>query len=128
MEIELSDAEKNAVTIFLLVESLPRPQIPQDALTTSNFAVNVLANKRRRVESDRFRLTLHVSATSNICKLLFSNARLILNHFRACMGPVSFEMLLHFLKYNYRFWSNPMIIDVMILAETDPDLDYVASR
>ena len=126
MEIKLSDAERNAVKIFLLEESLPQPQIPQDALTSSNFADNVLANKRRRVESNRYRSTLHFSATSNICERLFSNARLIMNHLRACMDPDSCEMLL-FLKYNYRFWSNPMIIDV-ILAENDPDLDDVASR
>jgi hypothetical protein len=42
------------------------------------------------------------------------------------IAVTSCETLL-FLKYNYRFWSNPMIIDV-ILAENDPDLDYVASR
>jgi hypothetical protein len=39
------------------------------------------------------------------------------------MDPESCEMLL-FLKYNYRFWANPMIIDAVI-AKSDPDLDDV---
>ena len=42
------------------------------------------------------------------------------------MDPESCEMLL-FLKYNYRFWSNPMIIDAVI-AENDPDLNNVPQR
>jgi hypothetical protein len=120
LESELSQAERNAVRIFLCKDA---PPLHETAVQSKDFADIFLANKRCRVEASRYRSTLHVSATSNICERLFSNARLIINHLRASMHPASCDMLL-FLKFNSRFWtSNPMIIDAVI-AENDSDLDY----
>jgi hypothetical protein len=119
LESKLSQAERNAVKIVLREDA---PPLHETAVQSKDFADIFLANKRCRVEASRYRSTLHVSATSNICERLFSNARLIMNHLCASMDPASCDMLL-FLKFNSRFWTNPMIIDAVI-AENDSDLDY----
>ena len=99
LESELSVAERNAVKIFLREDA---PSLPETAVVSNDFSDTFLASKRRRVETSRYRFTLHVSATSNICERLLSNARLIMTHLRASMDPASCDMLL-FLKFNFRF-------------------------
>ena len=38
--------------------------------------------KRRRIAASKYHCTEHVTSTSNVCQLLFSAARLIMNHLR----------------------------------------------
>ncbi len=58
--------------------------------------------KRRHIAASEYRCTEHVTSTSNVCQLLFSAARLIMNHLRGHIDPDSCEILL-FLKINSRF-------------------------
>jgi hypothetical protein len=64
LDSELSQAGRNAVKIFLREDAL---RLHETAVESNDIADKFLANKRRRVEASRYRSTLHVSATSNIC-------------------------------------------------------------
>jgi hypothetical protein len=55
--------------------------------------------KRRRIVSDNYPSTIHLSPTSNSCERLFSAARLIMSYLRSGMDSDSCGMLL-FLKSN----------------------------
>ena len=72
--------------------------------------------KRRRIVSDNYPSTIHVSPTSNSCERLFSAARLIMSYLRSGMDCDSCGMLL-FLKTNCRFWENPKLLDEIMLEE-----------
>jgi hypothetical protein len=79
---------------------------------SSNFASESIFSDSKRIKGmqSKYRSTLHVAATSNLCERLFSAARLIMNHLRCNMDPEACELLL-FLKFNRRLWDNPRIID-----------------
>ena len=119
LEFELTERERQSVEMFLRADAEP---LPDSVVSKTNFADDLL-NKRRRLESSRsrYRSTMHVSATSNVCERLFSNARIIMTHLRSSMDPRTCEMLL-FLKYNWSIWSNPRIIDE-ICNQCDADLE-----
>ena len=108
----LTPSEKDAVRKYLKSED---PEAVTAPAEVSSFAVDALTTdlKRRRCEKSKYRSTLHVSATLNVCERLFSAARLILNHLRSNMDPASCELLL-FLKFNRQFWDNPRIFDEVL--------------
>ena len=122
----LTPSEKDAVRKYLKSED---PEAVTAPAEVSSFAVDALTTdlKRRRGEKSKYRSTLHVSATSNVCERLFSAARLILNHLRCNMDPASCELLL-FLKFNRQFWDNPRIFDEVLAdlrASGDADANDV---
>ncbi len=62
--------------------------MPDLVVSRTNFADDLL-NKRSRLESSRsrYRSTIYVSASSNVCERLFSNARIKMTHLRSSMYP-----------------------------------------
>ena len=110
-ESDLSTVEADSVNIFLKLNS-ENDEADRD-LSFAQRHLNEEA-KRRRIVSDTYRSTIHVSPTSNSCERLFSAARLIMSYLRSGMDCDSCGMLL-FLKTNSRFWENPKLLDEIML-------------
>ena len=69
------------------------------------------ARKKQKVYTTRYKSTLHVSPTSNICERAFSRAKLIMTAQRRCMDPSTLDGLL-FLRYNKDLWA---VADIAII-------------
>ena len=69
------------------------------------------ARKKQKLYISRYKNTLHVSPTSNICERAFSRAKLIMTAQRRCMDPSTLDGLL-FLRYNKDLWA---VADIAII-------------
>jgi hypothetical protein len=117
-ESELNPQEKAAVKIFLVEETGTEPPEVVDEDDDAGYAERILnaaeVNKRARVSKSKYRSTLHVSSTSNLCERLFSVAKLIMSPLRKHMDPDHVQCLL-FLKANKNFWLGmPQIIQEIL--------------
>ena len=112
-EETMSTAEKAACRIFLKIEE-PVVVAQQDDV---GYAESILSEahriKRSRTSSSRYRSTLHVASTSNICERLFSQAKLIMSALRKSMKPDTLNMLL-LLKANRSMWPDARTIQTII--------------
>jgi hypothetical protein len=126
-ESELTPREKTAVKIFLNQNSAAAVESQEDneADDDEGYATRILneaeVNKRARIEKSKYRGTLHVASTSNMCERLFSLAKLIMSHLRKSMDPDHLEWLL-FLKANKQFWVDmPQIIQEILDESPEED-------
>ena len=111
-ESQLNTQENDAVKIFLFDKETPEVDDEVDA--DAGYAEQILnaaeLNKRARVDKSKYRSTLNVSSTSNMCERFFSAAKLIMSALRKHMDPDHLEKFL-FLKANKSLWIGmPQII------------------
>jgi hypothetical protein len=123
-ELNLTQAEKNAVKIFLkpVAASFTPPANGDAEQPATAYAASVLL-KRKRIEQDKesaYRETKHVVSTSNICECLFSRAKLLFSPLRKRMKASTLETLL-FLNANQNLWPDASIIQKIIDTPNDDD-------
>ena len=129
-ESKLTADERHSVAHFLLTE---QPHEDRGSITSddegeeeeTSYAVSLIeeddekVRKKQKVIASRYKSTLHVSPTSNICERAFSRAKLIMTPQRRSMDPSTLDGLM-FLRYNSDMWKD---IDVEYILR---DLKAVA--
>ena len=69
-------------------------------------------NKRQRIDTSKYRSTIHVLPQSNLCERLFSHAKIIMADRRKHMKPQTLNDVL-LLKANRHLWNASVIQDIL---------------
>ena len=121
----LNRSEKEAVSIFLLPNAGADIGDDDEANDEAGYAERILdeahKEKRRKVDSSKYRSTIHVLPQSNLCERLFSLAKLIMTDLRQSMNPSTLNDVL-FLKSNCHLWNANLIQEIWNEHGNQPDV------
>jgi hypothetical protein len=124
-ESSLTRHEKEAVSMYLLPDSSADVGDDDEADDEAGYAERILdeahRDKRRKVDSSKYRSTVHVLPQSNLCERLFSLARLNLTDRRQSMNPSTLNNIL-FLKSNCHLWNADVIQEILNEHGDQPDV------
>lgn len=137
-ESKLTADERHSVAHFLLTE---QPHEDRGSITSddegeeeeTSYAVSLIeeddekVRKKQKIIASRYKSTLHVSPTSNICERAFSRAKLIMTPQRRSMDPSTLDGLM-FLRYNSDMWKDIDVEYILRDLKAVADAALVARR
>ena len=111
--LKLTLAEKDAISIFLIVEEDLQANDSDEESSFLNSANDEFeGNIKRAKKNSPYRSLLHISPTSNIVERLFSRTGIIMRPHRRLMDPSTLEMLV-LLRFNRDLWSERDLDTIM---------------
>ena len=123
-EDRMSRAEKDAVTRYLKPAVTAAGNEEKEGEPPEQhkaYADRVLSmaqqDKRQRIDTSKYRTTIHVLPQSNLCERLFSHAKIIMSDRRKHMKPQTLNDVL-LLKANRQLWG-PGLIQAILNAQKE---------
>ena len=123
-EDRMSRAEKDAVSRYLKPAVAAAGNAEKEGEPPAQhkaYADRVLSmaqqDKRQRIDTSKYRTTIHVLPQSNLCERLFSHAKIIMSDRRKHMKPQTLNDVL-LLKANRQLWG-PGLIQAILNAQKE---------